>query len=112
MKKAHLDLLERYERGEVTDDELLYSESLFHPVEQDYHEQQKSVSEKYPDAAREQWLFDYLCELVGISVSCYGPYARPQDERDWARREIWKVIDELSKTWDKGDIYYPHPSNP
>ena len=106
------DLHRRYERGEVTDDELYSKENSFYFLQKEYNEQQETVDLKYPNAAHEQHLFDYLCEVVGISRQDHGAYALSPAELDHANREIWKTISELEKTWDKGDIYYPHPGNP
>jgi hypothetical protein len=113
LSKSELnDLKTRYERGEVTDETLYSAENAFYSLEKAYLEQSKSIKDKFPDADREQWLFDYLCEMVGITRQDHGQYALPAHEVDRANRQIWKVIDELIKTWDKGDLYCPNPRNP
>ena len=113
VRQELLSLKQRYERGEVTDEELYAAENFAYGLERDYEAQApQMIDEQFPNADREQWLFDYLCELVGMTLQTHGEFALPQQQIDLANRQIWKVINEMTPTWDKGDIYYPHPKNP
>ena len=121
-KSAKAELLRLqawYEDGEITDEELCRAENTFYTVEQEYLKQlkqkskrKKPVNEEFPNADREQWLFDYLCEQVGKMRQDHGEHALSEQDLDLANRRAWKVIRALEETWDKGDIYYPHPKNP
>ncbi|MDL2235038.1 hypothetical protein LJC07_02650 [Christensenellaceae bacterium OttesenSCG-928-L17] len=99
----------RFEKGEVSVATLKATQKAFAYIQEGSADKKLTTKEKYPDADREQWLFEYLCELVGINKQDHGPGQIQPTIRRFARKQASLVIGAMIPTWDKGDMYYPNP---